>query len=86
MLIDIPFVLLNTRKFTQNASRCSMSFRNQIVSVAALLALASLFVPQQSVAQNSTNPYAIVEGWAKLPGGRVMGAVGKAKVDPDGRH
>ncbi|HIF73600.1 MAG TPA: hypothetical protein EYQ33_01030, partial [Gammaproteobacteria bacterium] len=63
-----------------------MSFRNQIVSVAALLALASLFVPQQSVAQNSTNPYAIVEGWAKLPGGRVMGAVGKAKVDPDGRH
>ena len=63
-----------------------MSFRYQIMSIAALLALASLFVPQQSVAQNSTNPYAIVEGWAKLPGGRVMGAVGKAKVDPDGRH
>ena len=43
-----------------------MSFRNQIVSVVALLAIASLFVPQQSVAQNSTNPYAIAEGWAKL--------------------
>ncbi len=62
-----------------------MSVRNPIVSVAALLVLASL-VPQETAAQNSTNPYAIEEGWAKLPGGRVMGAVGKAKVDRDGRH
>ena len=63
-----------------------MSVRNPTVSVAALLVLVSSLVPQETAAQNSTNPYAIVEGWAKLPSGRVMGAVGKAKVDPDGRH
>ena len=32
------------------------------------------------------NPYRIVEGWAQLPGGRPMGAVGKVTIDPDGRH
>ena len=63
-----------------------MYFSNQIVSVTALLALTSFFGPGQSVAQNSTNPFMIAEGWAKLPGGRAMGAVGKAKVDLDGRH
>tara|TARA_Y100000589_G_scaffold314746_1_gene337437 strand:+ start:846 stop:1916 length:1071 start_codon:yes stop_codon:yes gene_type:complete len=63
-----------------------MSFRNQIVSLAVLIALTSLFVPKLSLAQNSSNPYQIVEGWAKLPGGRLMGAVGKAEVDIDGRH
>ena len=59
---------------------------NQMRSYIALLALVPFLVPTESAAQNSTNPYAIVEGWAKLPNGRVMGAVGKAKVDPDGRH
>ena len=63
-----------------------MSSKNKIVSLAVLLTLTSLVVPKQSVAQNSTNPFMIDEGWAKLPGGRVMGAVGKAKVDLDGRH
>ncbi len=48
-----------------------MSVRNLTVSVAALLVLAAL-VPQETKAQNSTNPYAIVEGWAKLPKGGVM--------------
>ena len=61
-----------------------MSYRSNIVSMVTMFAVASLFVSEQSVAQNSTNPYAIAEGWAKLPGGRVMGAVGKAKVDRDG--
>ncbi len=57
-----------------------------IVSVVALLLLASL-APQEAAAQiNSSNHYWIEEGWAKLPGGRVMGAVGKARVDRDGRH
>lgn len=55
-------------------------------SYIAFLALVPFLVPTESAAQNSTNPYAIVEGWAKLPNGRVMGAVGKAKLDPDGRH
>ena len=63
-----------------------MSVRNPAICVAALLVLASL-APQEVAAQiNSDNHYWIEEGWAKLPGGRVMGAVGKAKVDRDGRH
>ncbi len=28
------------------------------------------------------NPYQLVEDWAKLPDGRIMGAVGKVTVDP----
>ena len=63
-----------------------MLFKNEIVSLAVLLTLTTLFVPQKSLSQNSSNPYQIVEGWAKLPGGRLMGAVGKAEVDIDGRH
>jgi DNA-binding beta-propeller fold protein YncE len=37
-------------------------------------------------AQGLPNPYRIVEGWARLPNGQPMGAVGKVVVDPDGRH
>ncbi len=37
-------------------------------------------------AQPLPNPYRAVEGWAKLPPGRPMGAVGDLKLDPDGRH
>ena len=37
-------------------------------------------------AQALPNPYRLVDGWAKLPGGRQMGAVGGVTVDPDGRH
>lgn len=50
-----------------------------------LLALALLSAAPLT-AQNSSNAYAIVDGWAKLPGGREMGAVGKVTIDPDGRH
>ncbi len=32
------------------------------------------------------SPYRIVEGWAQLPNGRAMGAVGKVVIDPDGLH
>ncbi len=32
------------------------------------------------------NPYRAVDDWAKLPVGRVMGAVGDVQVDPDGVH
>ena len=63
-----------------------MSFRSKFLSITTLLALVPLFVSQTTSAQNSTNAYQIVEGWAKLPGGRLMGAVGKAVVDNDGRH
>lgn len=37
-------------------------------------------------AQPLMNPYRAAEGWAKLPPGRPMGAVGDLKFDPDGRH
>ena len=32
------------------------------------------------------NPYRTVDGWAKMPAGRQMGAVGGVAVDPDGEH
>ena len=38
------------------------------------------------LAQSLPNPYRIAEGWAKLPNGRKMGAVGKVAVAPDGTH
>ena len=38
------------------------------------------------LAQSLPNPYRMVEGWAQLPNGRQMGAVGKVAIDPDGRH
>src|SRR5687767_7336079 len=50
------------------------------VSLGAAFALTTLF------AQALPNPYRIVEGWAQLPGGRPIGAVGKVTIDPDGRH
>jgi DNA-binding beta-propeller fold protein YncE len=37
-------------------------------------------------AQGLPNPYRIVDGWAKLPDGRQMGAVGDLTVDLDGQH
>jgi DNA-binding beta-propeller fold protein YncE len=32
------------------------------------------------------NPYRAVDGWARLPAGRQMGAVGDIVIDPDGKH
>ena len=51
-----------------------------------LALLASHAVGWTLFAQVLPNPYRIVEGWAQLPNGRPMGAVGKASIDPDGRH
>src|SRR6478672_10288965 len=55
-------------------------------TVAVLAFVASLAVPTMLVAQVPTTPYRIVDGWAQLPNGRAMGAVGKVAMDPDGRH
>jgi hypothetical protein len=38
------------------------------------------------LAQPYPNPYQTVENWARLPEGRIMGAVGKVVIDPDGEH
>ena len=37
-------------------------------------------------AQALPNPYRAVNGWAKMPEGRPMGAVGDLTMDPDGKH
>ncbi len=64
-----------------------MLIPRSVVWIAVLLGIALIASTEQAVAQvNSSNAYAIVDGWAKLPGGREMGAVGKTTVDPDGRH
>jgi DNA-binding beta-propeller fold protein YncE len=39
-----------------------------------------------ALAQPLPNPYRIVDGWAQLPDGKPLGAVGKVTIDPDGRH
>ena len=49
--------------------------------------LLSLLCVQPDVrAQALPNPYRAVDGWAKLPPSRPMGAVGDLKIDPDGQH
>ncbi len=55
--------------------------------LAILLAFASLLVaPPPTLAQSGPTSYRMVDGWAKLPDGREMSAVGDVKVDPDGVH
>src|SRR6188508_1691693 len=53
---------------------------------AAFSLFASLGGGHAASAQVLANPYRMVEGWAQLPNGRAMGAVGKAAIDRDGRH
>jgi hypothetical protein len=53
----------------------------------AVAVLLGLLAPGPGLsAQVTTNPYRMVEGWAKLPAGRPMGAVGDVMLDPDGQH
>ena len=59
----------------------------QAAAVLLGLSLAVSFVWRAGVkAQGLPNPYRIAEGWAQLPNGRPMGAVGKVVIDPDGQH
>ncbi|HJN45566.1 MAG: hypothetical protein CL477_15535 [Acidobacteria bacterium] len=58
------------------------SLRPVIVAVALVVLLGAHVAESQVL----PNPYRQVEGWAKLPGGRTMGAVGGVTMDPDGRH
>ena len=53
--------------------------------VAALVAVA-LGATGNVSGQTYPNPYRMVDDWATLPGGRVIGAVGDTTVDNDGRH
>ena len=53
---------------------------------AILVALAPLWAATEAFSQALPNPYRMVDGWAQLPGGREMGAVGDVTMDPDGDH
>ena len=54
--------------------------------IRALALFLSLGLTMPATAQSPSNPYRAVEGWAKLPDGRIMGAVGGVTMDPDGDH
>ena len=54
-----------------------------VVVAAALVAVVGVNV---ATAQVLPNPYRQMDGWASLPGGRTMGAVGGVTMDPDGEH
>ena len=59
----------------------------QAVGLLLTLTLAAVvFLREHVGAQGLPNPYRIAEGWAQLPNGRAMGAVGKVVIDPDGQH
>ncbi|MBL4820297.1 MAG: hypothetical protein JKY98_04805 [Gammaproteobacteria bacterium] len=52
----------------------------------AFLGLSLLIASSVTLAQGYPNPYASLNSWAELPGGRTFGAVGDVDVDPDGVH
>src|SRR5262247_2757326 len=58
---------------------------NKRTRLFALAVLATLGAPIAALAQALPNPYRLVDGWAKLPGGREIGAVGDVDIDVDGR-
>ena len=60
--------------------------KNALRLAVAVGVVSALAVTPQLGAQPLPNPYRIAEGWAKLPNGRPMGAVGKVVMDPDGQH
>ncbi len=53
--------------------------------LAAALAVSALSAPaQQAPTNGAPNPYQTIEGWAKLPGGRVWGSTSAVGIDKDG--
>ena len=59
------------------------SRRGLVVPVAVVLVLGT---GVHALAQSLPNPYRLVDGWAQLPGGRTMGAVGGVTTDDGGNH
>ncbi len=54
--------------------------------VRVFVAVSLLGFAMPAVSQSQPNPYRAVDGWAQLPDGRLMGAVGGVTMDPDGEH
>ena len=55
-------------------------------AIAACVLASALLPAAFALGQALPNPYRNVDGWAQLPDGRQIGAVGDVDVDPDGRH
>jgi hypothetical protein len=64
----------------------SRNILRSVVVAAALVVVVGVLGAGAAEAQVLVNPYRQVEGWATLPGGRTMGAVGGVTMDPDGEH
>ena len=60
------------------------SNRARLVRVVAVVAIVGS--AGEAWSQVLPNPYRAVDGWAQLPDGREMGAVGGVTIDPDGQH
>ena len=58
--------------------------RRKLVLAFAAVTMAGIAVEASS--QALPNPYRAVDGWAQLPDGRQMGAVGGVTIDSDGKH
>ena len=63
-----------------------MSNPSRLRLVVALAVVTWLGPGVAAFAQVLPNPYRTVDGWARLPDGRQMGAVGGVTMDPDGDH
>ncbi len=63
-----------------------MSNASRLRLVVALALVTVLGTGVGAFAQVLPNPYRAVDGWAQLPDGRTMGAVGDVTIDPDGEH
>ena len=63
-----------------------MTMSRTVLNVAVVAVALAVVATSVQRAQVLPNPYRQVEGWAKLPEGREMGAVGKVTMDPDGEH
>ena len=59
---------------------------SRVSGIVVALVVASVAFGSETFGQALPNKYRLVDDWAKLPGGRTMGAVGKVTIDPDGRH
>ncbi len=60
--------------------------RTKLFSIFFAAVAVLLGTPADCFAQPYPNPYRMVDGWAQLPDGRKMGAVGGVTIDPDGKH
>ena len=63
-----------------------MSQASRVGLIVALAILVWLGSGVEAVAQALPNPYRAVDGWAQLPDGRQMGAVGGVTTDASGDH